>query len=415
MGRTVLNKHYDSAANITADKFFNRGEIIISNEVGNEGIYIINTRGDVVKIGYKGGSESGGTIPGGDYITGQDLRDYLQNQAYMTSADTAELLSSIEVAISELNNRIDNMVITSGGVVDLSDLYTKVNAISATTEEHIGRSEREFQSIEDRIDALSGLTAEILTEEQVRDIVIGEISFLVSSADTMFDTLRGLADWIANDETGSAQLIADVTNLKDAVSGVTDRVSTLEDRVDSIEGGLSELSAETESLKDLVENLPIPSGSPVDESVIQALKDYIDEKIASIQHENDHVFLSRSQYYELIANGSVVIDGKVHEYSDDIYYCIYDEQVPPTSGDSSYEYDEETGMIVISGNTEVSDGILELAGAVLDSDGFVTINNVEPTPSDEPEVDEEGLVDVSNLPVDEDGLVELPNNWEIIE
>ena len=415
MGRTVLNKHYDSAANITADKFFNRGEIIISNEVGNEGIYIINTRGDVVKIGYKGGSESGGTIPGGDYITGQDLRDYLQNQAYMTSADTAELLSSIEAAISELNNRIDNMVITSGGVVDLSDLYTKVNAISATTEEHIGRSEREFQSIEDRIDALSGLTAEILTEEQVRDIVIGEISFLVSSADTMFDTLRGLADWIANDETGSAQLIADVTNLKDAVSGVTDRVSTLEDRVDSIEGGLSELSAETESLKDLVENLPIPSGSPVDESVIQALKDYIDEKIASIQHENDHVFLSRSQYYELIANGSVVIDGKVHEYSDDIYYCIYDEQVPPTSGDSSYEYDEETGMIVISGNTEVSDGILELAGAVLDSDGFVTINNVEPTPSDEPEVDEEGLVDVSNLPVDEDGLVELPNNWEIIE
>ena len=275
MGRIVLHKHYDSAANITADKFFNGGELIISNEIGNEGIYILNTRGDVVKIGYNGGSESGGTIPSGDYITAQDLRDYLHNQAYMTSADTAELLSAIETAISELNDRVDNIpsaiTPTSGGVIDLSDLYEKVGTLSATTEEHIGQNTEKFQSIDERIDALSGLTAEILTEEQVKDIVIGEISFLVASADTMFDALRGLADWIANDETGSAQLIADVNNVKRAVSGVTDRVSVNEENIDALNSDVA----------DIADNVLELSGSVVEhitqnEADLQELNDKID-------------------------------------------------------------------------------------------------------------------------------------------
>ena len=535
MGRTVLNKHYDSAANITADKFFNGGEIIISNETGNEGIYILNNNGDVVKIGYNGGgsSESGGTIPSGDYITSQDLRDYLHNQAYMTSADTAQLLSVIETAISELNDKVDNMsgvTPTSGAPVDLSDLYDKIEVLSGATEDG-------FQSIDERIDALSGLTAQILTEEQVRDIVVGEIAFLVSSADTMFDTLRALADWITNDETGSAQLIADVVTVKEAVSGLTERVSGLEDevsdideRVDDVEsdvadlaGGLVELSgsvvehiaqneadlqelndkvdaieipeipeipepvsdehirdiaaqevsalvssadsmyqvlqelaewvendetgsaqliadvgelkdavsantddintlsAETESLKDMIENLPIPSGSSVDESVINALKAYIDEKIAEIHVENDHVFLSRAQYREIIREGHVIIGGKVYYYSDDIYYCIYEDGTPIDSGStsgSSYDYDEENGIVEFSGDTVVEDGIVEIAASV-DEDGYVTITESEPQTDEEPEIDENDNLDLSEVTdgeVDEDGYLnlEMPNNWEII-
>ena len=516
MSRIVVNKHYSDSTQITADKFVNSGEIIISNEYGFEGIYILNTNGQAIKIGNKvtsGSTDSGST----EYVDAEFVKNYLRAQAYVTSAKTAEMLSVLEQA---LNERIDNIVIpepSSGGSgyspAEIVALNDKLNVLSASTEQHIAESVNDFQELNDRIDRLSGLTIEFLNEEQVKEVVQQEIAFLVSSADSMFNVLREIADWVTNDETGSAQLISDVAELKDAVSGLTEDLSITDGRVSELSGALgthiaqneldlqelsdkidaieipeipeqvsdehiqeiaaqevaklvssadsmyqvlqeladwvesdetgsaqlindvatlngeveelsgsvitnqeniSELSAETESLKNLVENLPIPSGSPVDESVIQALKDYIDEKIASIKYESDHVFLSRSQYYELVVNGSVVIDGKVHEYSDDIYYCIYDEQVPPTSGDSSYDYDEETGMIEISGDTEVTDGMLELAGAVLDGDGFVTINNVEPTPSDEPDVDEEGLVDVSNLPIDEDGFVELPNNWEII-
>ena len=661
MGRIVLHKHYDSAANITADKFFNGGELIISNEIGNEGIYILNTRGDVVKIGYNGGSESGGTIPSGDYITAQDLRDYLHNQAYMTSADTAELLSAIETAISELNDRVDNIpsaiTPTSGGVIDLSDLYEKVGTLSATTEEHIGQNTEKFQSIDERIDALSGLTAEILTEEQVKDIVIGEISFLVASADTMFDALRGLADWIANDETGSAQLIADVNNVKHAVSGVTDRVSVNEenidalnsdvadiadnvlelsgsvvehitqneadlqelndkieaieipeipdipepvsdehirdiaaqevaslvssadsmyqvlqelaewvendesgsaqlindvaalkdsvsgltndladtnDRVSDVEGcvgtlenavsGLSEmlnrhilenredlqdlsdrideieipeipepvsdehiqdiaaqevaklvssadsmyqvlqeladwvendesgsaqlisdvanlndgldelsgsvvtnqenineLSAETESLKNLVENLPIPSGSPVDESVIQALKDYIDEKIASIQYESDHVFLSRAEYSQLITEGHAMIDGKMHYFSNSVYYCIYQgSPEPPTPSGETIDYEISGDTINFNNGTVDEDGFLNIGDITLDGD-FIDLNAVTPIIPDEPdepgqpeEPDTEPVVSgdtmsLANATVDDEGFVNAPS------
>ena len=487
MGRTVLHKHYDSAANITADKFFNGGELIISNEIGNEGIYILNTRGDVVKIGYNGGSGSGGTIPSGDYITGQDLRDYLLNRAYMTSADTAELLSAIETAVSGINEN--------------------VGILSATTEEHIGQNTEKFQSIDERIDALSGLTAEILTEEQIKDIVIGEISFLVSSADTMFDVLRGLADWVANDETGSAQLIADVTNLKDAVSGVTDRVSTLEGGVSEVEDGLAELSgsvvehiaqneadlqelddkiesidipepvsdehiqdiaaqevaklvssadsmyqvlqeladwvesdesgsaqliadvatlndsvdelsAETESLKNIVENLPIPSGSPVDESVIQALKDYIDEKIASIQHESDHVFLSRAEYNELLREGHVMIDGKMHYFSDSVYYCIYQggSPEPPTPSGETVDYEISGDTIIFNNGTVDEDGFLNIGDITLDGD-FIDLNAVTPIVPDEPDEPDEpdtepvisgDTMSLENATVDEEGFINAP-------
>lgn len=50
MARIVVNKHSDIKSDITIDSFTNKGEIIISNEVGNEGIFIKNTSGTPVFI-----------------------------------------------------------------------------------------------------------------------------------------------------------------------------------------------------------------------------------------------------------------------------------------------------------------------------------------------------------------------------
>ena len=260
--------------------------------------------------------------------------------------------------------------------------------------------------------AEASLPRDILEKIPAQEKFNQEVASLVTSADSMYQVLQELAEWVENDTTGSAKLISDVATLNENVDELSSSVINNAEKVDELSGSvignaekINELSAETESLKSLVENIPIPSGSPVDESVIQALKDYIDEKIAAIKYESDHVFISRTQYYDLIANGSVVIDGKVHEYSDDIYYCIYDEVMPPSSGEPSYDYDEETGLVEISGNTEVTDGIAELSGAEIDEDGFVTISDVEPTPS-EPEIDSDGLLSVTSLPLDENGLIE---------
>ena len=561
--RIINNKHYSDSALITRDKFLSEGEIVISNEVGFEGIYILNTHGDVVRIGHRNGeSEDSGNT---GYIDTELLREYLNEHAYITSAETADILS----AISELSNRIDNIpssvTPTTGGVVDLSEVYEKIDELSGATEEHINQNASEFQAIDGKISILSGLTAEILSEDQIRDIVIEEIAFLVSSADTMFDTLRALADWITNDETGSAQLIADVVTVKESVSGLTERTSeiadavisntedlgNLENRIEDVENDVADIAVDVmslsgsvvshiaqnetdlqelndkidaieipeipeipepvsdehirdiaaqevsslvssadsmyqvlqelaewvendttgsaqliadvgelkdavsantrnlsvafeqiqgtremldvhqddidtlyervEAVEDAIENIPSASTPSIDEDTLNALKAYVDEKMAALTRESDHVFLSRSQYREIVYNGQTTIDGKIYYYSDDIYYCIYEDTTPVDSGStsgSSYEYDEENGIVEFSGDTVVEDGIVEIAASV-DEDGYVTITEAEPQTDEGPEVDEDDNLDLSEVTdgeVDEDGYLnlEVPNNWEII-
>lgn len=42
MARIVVNKHVNDKSSVTTENFQNNGEIVISNEVGNEGIFIRN-------------------------------------------------------------------------------------------------------------------------------------------------------------------------------------------------------------------------------------------------------------------------------------------------------------------------------------------------------------------------------------
>ena len=57
MGKIVINKHFDSKDQITSDKFVNKGELIISNQVGFEGIFIKNNNGEILYIGPKEGTD----------------------------------------------------------------------------------------------------------------------------------------------------------------------------------------------------------------------------------------------------------------------------------------------------------------------------------------------------------------------
>ena len=56
MGRIVVNKHFDVKSNITPESFAHKGEIIISNQVGYEGIFIKNNNGEILYIGPKEGT-----------------------------------------------------------------------------------------------------------------------------------------------------------------------------------------------------------------------------------------------------------------------------------------------------------------------------------------------------------------------
>jgi hypothetical protein len=58
MGRIVVNKHFDDISKITSESFVNKGEIIVSNQVGNEGIFIKNNNGEIFLIGPQNGTGS---------------------------------------------------------------------------------------------------------------------------------------------------------------------------------------------------------------------------------------------------------------------------------------------------------------------------------------------------------------------
>ena len=50
MGRIIVNKHFDEKSSITSESFAHKGEIIISNQVDFEGIFIKNNDGKIFYI-----------------------------------------------------------------------------------------------------------------------------------------------------------------------------------------------------------------------------------------------------------------------------------------------------------------------------------------------------------------------------
>jgi hypothetical protein len=94
MARQVINKHVSNASDIHYLNFEYLGEIVICNEAGNEGIYVINTNHEPVKIG----SWSGDIDVDTDRII-QDLKGWV----------TANFASASD--ITNLQEQIDNISI----------------------------------------------------------------------------------------------------------------------------------------------------------------------------------------------------------------------------------------------------------------------------------------------------------------
>ena len=173
-GRVVLNKHYNDSSQITRDKFYNGGEIIISNEPGFEAIYLINARNEVVKISCV--AISGSTTP-------DEIKDFLREN-YLTSAQTVEYVTAVERFLNE------------------------------------------------RISVISAATADAITDEHISELAAMEVAKIVDSADSRYDTLREIAEWIINDTTGAAQMANDIAEVSAATVENADELSTLRDYID---------------------------------------------------------------------------------------------------------------------------------------------------------------------------------------
>ena len=210
MGRIVVNKHFDVKSNITPESFAHKGEIIISNEVGFEGIFIKNNNGEIFYIAPTEGA--GADVP-------LEYKEYIEKfvngrlEGYVTQEEFNELIKNIQIDPEQVRV-IANEEITSALVV------------YSTTEEVNAAIEQAISSIS--IPSLEGYATEewiaqqgFAKEQSIRQISAEEVAKIVNSADSRYDTLKEISDWILNDTTGAASMANDIQSLKAQLNALT--------------------------------------------------------------------------------------------------------------------------------------------------------------------------------------------------
>ena len=268
MGRIVVNKHFDVKSNITPESFAHKGEIIISNQVGFEGIFIKNNNGEIfyiaptegtgadVPLEYKEYIETfvNGRLEG--YITRKDFDELIKNvqidpeqvkvianeeiaNALTVYSTTEEVNAAIEQAISSISipslegYATEQFVISKiaeakleGGDVDLTGYATEawVNEQGFLTEHQDITGKQDVIIDLDTIRSGASLGATALQEiptEAMRKIAVDEVVKIVNSADSRYDTLKEISDWILNDTTGAASMANDIQSLKAQLNALT--------------------------------------------------------------------------------------------------------------------------------------------------------------------------------------------------
>ena len=291
MGKIVVNKHFDNKAQITPDKFVNKGELIISNQVGYEGIFIKNNNGEIFYIGPTEGT--GTDVP-------LEYKEYIETfvngrlEGYITKEEFNELIKNIQIDPEQVR-------------VIVNDEITSALAIYSTTEEVNSAIAQAISAL--NIPSLEGYATEEWVEEQgflqgiptesIRQIAAEEVAKIVNSADTKYDTLKEISDWILNDTTGAASMANDVANLK-SVSADT-RISTIENKLTGL------------TSDDIYDQEQGKTQSEINQFLLQGNEE-----------SSKHFFMSTTQYADLVKNGSVTIDGKEFTYDENAFYALYE-------------------------------------------------------------------------------------------
>lgn len=278
MGRIVVNKHFDVKSNITPESFAHKGELIISNQVGYEGIFIKNNNGEIFYIGPTEGT--GADVP-------LEYKEYIAS-ALTVYSTTDEMNSAITQAISALS------------IPSLEGYATE-------------------EWVEEQ-----GFLQEIPTDS-VRQIAAEEVAKIVDSADTKYDTLKEISDWILNDTTGAASMANDIANLK-SVSADT-RISAIEAiSADTRLSAVEAISADTRL--SAVENklTGLTSDDIYDQEQGKTQSEINQFLLQGNEESSKHFFMSTTQYADLVKNGSVIIDGKEFTYDENAFYALYESE-----------------------------------------------------------------------------------------
>ena len=305
MVRIVVNKHFPDYQRITSevfDKFQGKGEIVISNEVEKEALYILNEAGNVIKFS-----------PTNPEEFTELIMNYLKEN-YWTSGETSSAI------VSNINELSANTVTAIGSARALTyevsgsviTLYENVDALSGTVKTLI-----ENPPIDEE-------TVRRLAQEEASNEVSKGIALVINNAPDSFDTLKEVADWIQNDETNAAQMVTDIETLKTDVNVLTKDVAKVSEDVNK-----------------------------VTEDISATVQFYVNEAIANI-NASEHIPLTRVQYDTLIENGRVTIIDKGEYrtiiYNDNNYYMIYEDELEDETPEIIVEPDFTQGEVVLLAN-----------------------------------------------------------------
>lgn len=310
MGKIVVNKHFDVKSNITPESFAHKGEIIISNQVGFEGIFIKNNNGEIFYIGPTKGT--GSDVP-------VEYKEYIESfvngrlEGYITQEEFNELIKNIQINPEQVRVIVNDEITSALTVYSTTE---EVNAAIAEAISGLNIPSLEGYATEDWVGE-QGFLQEIPTED-IRQIAAEEVAKIVNSADTKYDTLREISDWILNDTTGAASMANDIANLKsvsadtrisaiEAISADT-RISAVEAISTAIESKLTGLTSD-----DIYDQEQGKTQSEINQLLLQGNEE-----------SSNHFFMSTAQYADLVKNGSVIIDGKKFIYDENAYYALYE-------------------------------------------------------------------------------------------
>lgn len=198
MTRIVVNKYFPNYEKITReifDKTHGKGEIIISNEVNNEGLFIINDIGEVIRFYSKNPEE-----------LIQEIINYLENN-YLTSGETMDIIQEFSANTQNTIEKVREYTFElSASTINISNNLQELSGTVKTIIENPPIDED---------------TVRIIANEEAAL----EVAKVVASADTSFDTLKEIADWIKNDTTGAAKMANDIEKLQEDVVNVSEEVT----------------------------------------------------------------------------------------------------------------------------------------------------------------------------------------------
>lgn len=225
MGRIIVNKHFSDKSKITSENFVNKGEIVISNQVGSEGIYFTNTKGELFCISPTEGKHVEVPEDYKEYV--DDVVEDVVASKISTQLDDYYTIGQVDALLEVISG------ITSEKIAYLSTIsaftVTKIGELSGSTISEISRID---SAITDLRKDFEDVSAGIVDEEYVNSLVESAIT----------ESLKNLEDDITEKVNSNSSGITELWKSLNELSA-----STI-DEISDLRNDLTALSAYTESI-----------------------------------------------------------------------------------------------------------------------------------------------------------------------